>query len=81
MAGEVAKPQLRGLLKIQIRNRLIAGLGVGVICGGAYYWFVMRERQIAYKKFYENYDPDKDYERMKAAGIFQSVGPNQRPHS
>ena len=33
---------------------------------------VNKPRKEAYKNFYANYDADKEFERMKAGGIFQS---------
>ena len=44
-----------------------------VVTTYGYYAAVFVPRREAYRKFYENYDPDKTYEQMKKTGIFQSV--------
>merc|ERR1712198_391560 len=73
--GEVAKiarPQMRGLLNSVIKKRMVAAFSLATVTTSLYYYFVFRDRRLAYKKFYENYDPDREYERMKKTGIFQN---------
>ena len=38
----------------------------------AWYLGVNKPRKEAYKNFYANYDADKEFERMKGCGVFQS---------
>ena len=39
----------------------------------AWYMGVNKPRKENYKNFYANYDADKEFERMKAAGVFNAV--------
>uniref|UniRef100_A0A803XYJ9 Mitochondrial cytochrome c oxidase subunit VIc/VIIs domain-containing protein n=1 Tax=Meleagris gallopavo TaxID=9103 RepID=A0A803XYJ9_MELGA len=36
---------------------------------------VAEPRKRAYAEFYKNYDPMKDFEAMRAAGVFESAPP------
>ena len=38
----------------------------------AWYLGVNKPRKEAYKNFYATYDADKEFERMKGCGVFQS---------
>ena len=39
----------------------------------AWYFLVNKARRDNYANFYKNYDAEADFQRMKAAGVFQSV--------
>jgi hypothetical protein len=39
----------------------------------AWWYFVSRQRRINYENFHKNYDFDKEYERMKKAGVFKGL--------
>ncbi|KAL1497574.1 hypothetical protein ABEB36_008510 [Hypothenemus hampei] len=76
MSGEVTKPlprpQLRGLLHTQIKRNLI-GVGISVIVAGAYVYFIRNQnRKKLYEDFYKNYDIEKEFQRMKKKGLFNS---------
>ena len=72
--SKLPKPVMRGMMVSLIkRNMVIAGV-VATVTSSAYWYFVARQRKINYENFYKNYDAMKDYERMKAAGVFQSTG-------
>lgn len=74
MAGQevaVNKPRLRNIGKRQwticVSFSLLASSVFAV-------WFkknVVEARKKHYKDFYDNYDDDKEYQAMKAAGIFK----------
>ena len=38
-----------------------------------WWYLVCRQRRINYENFHKNYDFDKEYERMKKAGIFTGI--------
>ena len=74
MAGEVArlaKPQMRGMLQGALKKHLLLAALASTFTTSIAYFTIFRSHKIAYKEFYENYDPDKDYQRMKKAGIFK----------
>lgn len=65
------KPRLRNLGKRQWATCLFVALAAS---GTFALWFkinVVEARKKHYIDFYENYDDDKEYARMKAAGIFK----------
>lgn len=70
------KPQLRNWGTRQWAIGLAASLVVS--CSFAV-WFkinVLEARKKHYKEFYENYDDDKTFERMKKAGVFKGFEPS-----
>lgn len=69
------RPQLRGLLKGQLLRHVIAVSGLSVITVGLAKHFLKDARIKAYEDFYKNYDAEKDFERMRDAGVFRSVKP------
>ncbi|BET00350.1 Cytochrome c oxidase subunit VIc [Nesidiocoris tenuis] len=76
MSSEVAtkleKPQLRRLLESQIKKNLAISIGLAILGGVAFQHFVCDARKQRYADFYKNYDAEKEFQRMKAAGLFQS---------
>jgi len=68
-----AKPQLRGLLASNLKRQVIvaAVLGVGSVIAVKH--FVKDARLKRYEEFYKNYDAEKDFERMRRAGVFRSA--------
>ena len=72
----LAKPQLRGLLGKQIKFNLTVGISMAVGMALAWKYFVGEPRKKAYRDFYATYDAEKDFERMRALGLFQSCRPD-----
>ncbi|RZC36257.1 cytochrome c oxidase subunit 6C-1, partial [Asbolus verrucosus] len=74
--SKVVKPQLRGLLHNQIRMNLIVA---GVMCFAAAVAqkvFVNDNRKKVYGEFYKNYDIEKEFDRMRNKGLFDSCEPD-----
>jgi len=76
MSGAVtklARPALRGHHLNEIkRNVGIATVGASVV-SFAWYWFINKARRDNYANFYKNYDAEAEFQRMKAAGVFNCV--------
>ncbi|CAG4938954.1 unnamed protein product [Colias eurytheme] len=77
MAGEsavstVAKPQMRGLLNTAIKRNLIISLVLAGVSAVAFKQLVGNERKRKYAEFYRTYDAEKEFEEMRAKGLFQS---------
>ena len=69
----IAKPVMRGALMSQIKkNMVVAGI-VSTGVSAAWWWFVCRDRKLAYESFHKNLDVDKMFARQKAAGVFKSL--------
>ncbi|EDS39645.1 mitochondrial cytochrome c oxidase subunit VIC [Culex quinquefasciatus] len=73
VAAKIPKPVLRGLHNASIKRNLIVS---GVLCTisviAVKLLYVDPKKQ-AYADFYKTYDANKSFERMKAAGLLQSV--------
>uniref|UniRef100_A0A8C8VJM9 Cytochrome c oxidase subunit 6C n=1 Tax=Pelusios castaneus TaxID=367368 RepID=A0A8C8VJM9_9SAUR len=72
-AGLLPKPQMRGLLTKRLRFHMVGAFILSVGSGLLYKFGVAEPRKRAYTEFYKNFDPMKDFEAKKAAGVFQSV--------
>ncbi|XP_066139402.1 cytochrome c oxidase subunit 6C-like [Euwallacea fornicatus] len=68
----VAKPQIRSLLRTQIKLNLIVALGMCTVAAVAMKVLYNDKRKEAYANFYKNYDINKEFEKMRAKGLFDS---------
>ena len=72
--AKLAKPVLRGHLIKNIKFHLAAATALSFVTAACYYQFISAPRKKRYEEFYKTYDPDKDYERMKATGnVFKNI--------
>ncbi|XP_035402264.1 cytochrome c oxidase subunit 6C [Anser cygnoides] len=69
------KPQMRRLLARRMKFHLLGAFFVSFGCAALYKFGVAEPRKKAYAEFYKNYDPMKDFEAMRAAGVFESAPP------
>ncbi|KAM6089512.1 PREDICTED: cytochrome c oxidase subunit 6C [Chlamydotis macqueenii] len=69
------KPQMRRLLARRMKFHLFGAFCVSLGCAALYKFGVADPRKRAYAEFYKNYDPMKDFEAMRAAGVFESAPP------
>ncbi|KAJ8925889.1 hypothetical protein NQ315_009741 [Exocentrus adspersus] len=77
VSPKVAKPQLRGLLHTQIKKNLLL-TGISVVVAAVYMRFVFGDqRKRNYAEFYKNYDIDKEFDRMRNKGLFESCEPDE----
>ncbi|XP_076440377.1 cytochrome c oxidase subunit 6C-1-like [Babylonia areolata] len=72
----VARPQLRGFLKSNLKKNFIIATAVSFISTVAWRVIVCDSRKARYAEFYKTYDAQKDFERMKVGGVFHSVNPD-----
>jgi cytochrome c oxidase subunit 6c len=69
------RPQLRGLLKSNLQKHVVACALLCFTTVGCFKVFVKDARMKKYEEFYKHYDAQKDFERMRDVGVFQSVKP------
>jgi len=76
MAGDkvstIAKPKLRGLLASSIKLNLLSAIVLGTIATIATKIWFNDARKEVYGKFYKNYDINKEFEKMRKKGLFDS---------
>jgi len=71
--AKVAKPMMRGMHVESIKKNILMATVSATVTTTAWYFLVNKPRIQAYKDFYANYDAEKDFQRMKALGVFQST--------
>uniref|UniRef100_A0A8D0BG38 Cytochrome c oxidase subunit 6C n=1 Tax=Salvator merianae TaxID=96440 RepID=A0A8D0BG38_SALMN len=71
----LARPEMRGLLAKRMRKHLIISVICSSLVAVSYKFFVAEPRKRAYAEFYKNYDPMKEFEAMKNAGVLESAKP------
>jgi cytochrome c oxidase subunit 6c len=69
---KIPKPQLRGLLASSMKFHLPAALALSAVATVLFKIFYVDARKVKYAEFYKNYDAEKDFERMRKAGVFKS---------
>ncbi|NXK57710.1 COX6C oxidase, partial [Sylvietta virens] len=66
---------MRGLLARRMKFHLLGAFLVSMGSAMLYKFGVAERRSQAYADFYRKHDPVKDFEAMKAAGVFESAPP------
>ncbi|NXX33981.1 COX6C oxidase, partial [Nicator chloris] len=66
---------MRGLLAKRMKFHLFGAFLLSLGCATSYKFAVAEPRKQAYADFYRNYDPVKDFEAMKAAGVLECAQP------
>ncbi|XP_071835808.1 cytochrome c oxidase subunit 6C-like [Apostichopus japonicus] len=75
MATALPRPKMRGLLQTHLKKHFMIGAVISVIGAAAVKFFLLDVRKQKYVDFYKSYDAQKDFERMRELGVFQSVRP------
>ncbi|XP_078249740.1 cytochrome c oxidase subunit 6C [Pogona vitticeps] len=76
MSALLPKPQMRNLLAKRTRIFSSIGAAITVLVSVSYWYFIAENRAKVYAEFYRTYDPQKDFEEMRKAGVFQNVPPD-----
>ncbi|PSN32598.1 Cytochrome c oxidase subunit 6C [Blattella germanica] len=69
---KISKPQLRGMLVSSMKFHLPIALALSAVTTVAYKFLFVDARKAKYAAFHKSYDPEKDFERMRKAGVFKS---------
>ncbi|EAT38887.1 AAEL009257-PA [Aedes aegypti] len=73
VTSKIPKPVLRGLHNASIKRNLVVSGVLCVISVAAFNFLYVEPKKQAYADFYKTYDANKHFERMKDAGLLQSV--------
>ncbi|KAJ9601628.1 hypothetical protein L9F63_000236 [Diploptera punctata] len=68
----LSKPQMRGLLNATTRLHIPIALAVSAVTTVVFKFLWVDRRKAKYAEFHKNYDAEKDFERMRKAGVFNS---------
>ncbi|KAJ3648652.1 hypothetical protein Zmor_020440 [Zophobas morio] len=74
--SKTPKPQLRGLLHNQIKRNLIWACGMCFVAAVAQKFLVNDHRQNIYAEFYKKYDINKEFNKIRNKGLFDSCEPD-----
>ncbi|NXM55088.1 COX6C oxidase, partial [Illadopsis cleaveri] len=66
---------MRGLLAKRMKFHLLGAFLVSAGAAALFKFGVAEPRKRAYAEYYKHYDPMKDFEAMKAAGVLESAPP------
>ena len=69
--AKLAKPQMRGYVVKRIQRTFVEAFTLATLGSMGWYFYVVKPRKDAYREFYANHDPDKEFERMRKAGVFK----------
>ncbi|KAK3874013.1 hypothetical protein Pcinc_021031 [Petrolisthes cinctipes] len=72
----LAKPVMRGMLTAQIKKNLIVATGLSIVTVAAWKYFIQYPRMQKYADFYKDYDAQKEFDRIRNLGLFQSCRPD-----
>ncbi|KAK7501661.1 hypothetical protein BaRGS_00007092 [Batillaria attramentaria] len=72
MAG---KPQLRGILASRLKKHAAVGFTFAISMACLWKFGFAERRKQLYRDFYQTYDGQSDFVRMREAGVFRSVLP------
>lgn len=76
-AASAARPQLRGLLARSTKIHTIGCIAFATVNVLLFKFFVRDARIKKYEDFYKNYDPEREFQRMRKAGVFTSAPPDK----
>ncbi|XP_072016740.1 cytochrome c oxidase subunit 6C-2-like [Amphiura filiformis] len=73
---KLPRPVLRSLLQNHLRKHLLIGFGLAIVGAAAWKLAVVDPRKRKFRAFWESYDAEKDFQRMKQLGVFHSARPD-----
>ncbi|XP_062551198.1 cytochrome c oxidase subunit 6C-1-like [Armigeres subalbatus] len=73
VTAKIPKPVLRGLHNTSIKRNLVVATVLSIVSGVAFNYLYVEPKRQAYADFYKTYDANKHFERIKNAGLLQSV--------
>ncbi|CAM4749316.1 unnamed protein product [Rotaria magnacalcarata] len=78
MSATVAgRPVLKNLTRARVPKAGIIGFSIAVLAAVVVKHYVCDKHKYDMKNFYNNFDPERDYARMKASGVFKSLASQQ----
>jgi len=73
------RPSLKNLTRARVPRAGMIGISLAVISAFTWKILVSDRHRNNITEFYKNYDPERDYARMKASGVFKSLEGRERP--
>ncbi|CAH1118686.1 unnamed protein product [Phaedon cochleariae] len=70
--GKLKKPQMHGLATKAAKSMVAKALLSAGLAGLMFHQFYMERKKRIYRNFYENYDIEKEFERIRSKNVFDS---------
>ncbi|CAF3731723.1 unnamed protein product [Rotaria sp. Silwood1] len=78
-SSSAGRPVLKNLTRARVPRAGLIGCSLAVVAALACKFLVSDRHKRQISSFYKTYDPERDYARMKAAGVFKSLESQERP--
>jgi len=78
-AATIGRPSLKNLTRARVPRAGFISCGLAVVSAIAWKVLVSDQHKREMASFYKSYDPERDYARMKAAGVFKGLEGRERP--
>jgi len=78
-SSSAGRPSLKNLTRARVPRAALFGCTLAAVSAVAWKVFVSDPHKREIAAFYKSYDPERDYARMKAAGVFKSLEGRERP--
>ncbi|CAF1514229.1 unnamed protein product [Adineta steineri] len=78
-SSSTTRPSLKNLTRARVPRAGMIGCGIAVVSAVAWKVLISDRHKNEMAAFYKTYDPERDYARMKAAGVFKSLEGRERP--
>ena len=79
MSGSVGRPSLKNLTRARVPKAGLIGFSLAAAAALVAKFCMCDRHKNQISSFYKTYDPERDYARMKAAGVFKSLESTERP--
>ncbi|CAM2712772.1 unnamed protein product [Rotaria socialis] len=76
-ATAAGRPVLKNLTRARVPKAGLIGFSIAAAAALVVKHFVSDKHKDDMRTFYNNYDPERDYARMKASGVFKSLASQQ----
>ncbi|CAF0812549.1 unnamed protein product [Adineta ricciae] len=73
------RPVLKNLTRARVPQAGLIGIGLATVGALAWKVLVSDRHKNNFTSFYKSFDPERDYARMKASGVFKSLEGVERP--
>ncbi|UJR14970.1 hypothetical protein I4U23_001949 [Adineta vaga] len=74
-----ARPALKNLTRARVPRAGIIGFSLAVVSAVAWKVLISDRHKNDISSFYKTFDPERDYARMKSAGVFKTLEGRERP--
>ena len=78
-AAKAGRPVLKNLTRSRVPRAGLLGVAIAVTAVVTVRSLIGERHKNQIAEFYKHYDPERDYARMKASGVFKSLAAVERP--